>query len=78
MAALDKVGKPGGLGWPGTMRIGTGSQLLGATFRHFDTYYDSSRIVGWSTESFLRTACRPSVGCSGILLSMVDDASSPA
>lgn len=30
MGALDKVGQPGGLGWPGTMRFGTGSQLLGA------------------------------------------------
>ncbi|CAM9317129.1 unnamed protein product [Hapterophycus canaliculatus] len=28
MGALDKVGQPGGLGWPGTMRFGTGSQLL--------------------------------------------------
>lgn len=29
MGALDKVGQPGGLGWPGTMRFGTGSQLIG-------------------------------------------------
>ncbi|CAM9770803.1 unnamed protein product [Ectocarpus sp. 13 AM-2016] len=28
MGALDKVGQPGGLGWPGTMRFGTGSQLI--------------------------------------------------
>lgn len=29
MGLMDKIGKPGGLGWPGTMRIGTGAQLLG-------------------------------------------------
>lgn len=29
MGALDKVGQPGGLGWPGSMRLGTGSTLLG-------------------------------------------------
>eukprot|EP00752_Nemacystus_decipiens_P011577 g10281.t1 len=28
MGAMDKVGLPGGLGWPGTMRLGTGSTLL--------------------------------------------------
>ncbi|CAM9758904.1 unnamed protein product, partial [Ectocarpus fasciculatus] len=28
MGALDKIGQPGGLGWPGTMRFGTGSQLI--------------------------------------------------
>lgn len=33
MGALDKVGKPGGLGWPGTMRLSTGSQLLGTIIR---------------------------------------------
>lgn len=33
LADLDKVGLPGGLGWPGTMRIGTGAQLLGQWFR---------------------------------------------
>lgn len=27
--ALDKIDQPGGLGWPGTMRLGTGSQLVG-------------------------------------------------
>lgn len=32
MGLLDKVGQPGGLGWPGTMRFGTGSQLLGSAF----------------------------------------------
>lgn len=29
LAALDKIDKPGGLGWPGTMRVGTAAQLLG-------------------------------------------------
>eukprot|EP00903_Cladosiphon_okamuranus_P005865 g5802.t1 len=28
MGALDKVGQPGGLGWPGTMRLGTGATLI--------------------------------------------------
>lgn len=27
--ALDKIDQPGGLGWPGTMRLATGCQLLG-------------------------------------------------
>ena len=29
MGALDKIDQPGGLGWPGNMRLGTGSQLVG-------------------------------------------------
>ncbi|CAN0264366.1 unnamed protein product [Ascophyllum nodosum] len=28
MGALDKIDQPGGLGWPGNMRLGTGSQLV--------------------------------------------------
>ena len=42
MGALDKVGKPGGLGWPGTMRLSTGSQLLGTDMPYI--IWDASTV----------------------------------
>lgn len=37
MGALDTIGKPGGLGWPKAMRVGTCRQILGKSrFQRFD------------------------------------------
>lgn len=47
MGAMDKVGQPGGLGWPGSMRLGTGATLLGAVWIYF-CFDLNSAPVGFS------------------------------